>query len=68
MGCGCKERQAIGRRMVGALRAGDTSALGMHSREMARSLGHDIGGALRLRGEPPTPAVPSAAPKVLVRR
>lgn len=68
MGCGCKERQAIGRRMVGALRTGDTAALGSHTREMARSLGHDIGGALRLRSEAPTPPVPAARPQAFVRR
>ena len=42
MGCGCKERRAIGGNMVGALRRGDNAALRQHMGEMAQSLGHDI--------------------------
>jgi hypothetical protein len=41
MGCGCKERQEIGAKMISSFRRGDYTSMGQHGREMAQSLGQD---------------------------
>jgi hypothetical protein len=51
MGCGCKERRAIGRDMVSAFRKGDYAALNQHTRQMGASLAGDLSG---LRARPST--------------
>jgi len=70
MGCGCKERRAIGTNMVGALRRGDRTALRQHMGEMAASLGHDVNQVMRIRSDlhPAAPPVPEQQPVYRVRR
>lgn len=57
MGCGCKERRAIGRDMMSAFRKGDYAALNQHTRQMAVSLNQDLTG---LRARPSTHLRPRA--------
>lgn len=69
MGCGCKERRAIGGSLINAFRRGDSAAMRQHMGAMASSLGHDASRVVGLNRnwQEPTPA-PMTMPRVHVRK